>query len=309
VKDIVDPKRPRIYGRYAARHRAHPQPSAMPSFRPPHQTPAISQGRGRSVAPPGGLAGAEPARPWRFTRVCEREGISLFRGDRPGGPIAQHQTKVPTCPPWPSTTVTRRRDAVCRSMAIALASASRREACARGQPRRPRGRPPVRRRHLSIRPPARRDLECAGAGQSRQGRRQGRHEDRGVRGRFRRGGRQGRLTNGRLDILKLSATPYLLQFAVPRQTSLSGAETPTTRSAGSRDQYRPFVDQSRGANDLAPYRSSNGRRRSTGYPARAASTEVRPDVLVKGGDYTPERLVGRELSRSSGAQGRHLAPG
>ena len=108
-------------------------------------------------------------------------------------------------------------------------------------------------------------------------------------------------TNGCFDVLHPGHI-YLLQFARDRGDFLILGLNTDDSVRRQKGPARPFVSEDQRAYMLSHY----------GFvdmvvlfgedtPLSLIST-LRPDILVKGGDYTPETVVGRELVESYGGE-------
>jgi D-beta-D-heptose 7-phosphate kinase/D-beta-D-heptose 1-phosphate adenosyltransferase len=223
----------------------------------------------------------------------ESEGISLFR--RTGGQIAH--THVPTTP-VAVYDVTGAGDAVAATLAVALASGTDLEdACALANLA---GRAVVRQfgvgtislRHLIaeaselIEQPA----KIVDVARAREKVREAR-----------RTGSKVVFTNGCFDVLHFGHA-YLLQFARARGDFLilglnTDASVRRQKGAG-----RPFVSDEQRAYMLSLYPFVDLVVLFDEDTPLQLIEALRPDVLVKGGDYTPDTVVGRDLVESYGGE-------
>jgi len=226
----------------------------------------------------------------------DADGISLFRREGPDGRVAH--THVPTVP-VAVYDVTGAGDAVAACMAIALASdAGLVDACAlanlagRAVVRQP-GVGSISIAHMlaEARGPAADGL--AKVGDVATARRRACE--------IRQGGGKVVFTNGCFDILH-SGHALLLQFARNQGSFLIlglNSDASVRRLKGS---DRPIVPEDQRAYMLSLFPFVDLIVAFDEDTPAGLIEAIRPDVLVKGGDYTPETVVGREFVESYGGR-------
>jgi D-beta-D-heptose 7-phosphate kinase/D-beta-D-heptose 1-phosphate adenosyltransferase len=226
----------------------------------------------------------------------EAEGISLFRPDGAGGAVSH--TLVPTVP-VAVYDVTGAGDAVAASLAIALASGiEMSDACALANLA---GRAVVRQfgvgsisvSHLlaeSRSESAERTSKVTDLAYARQ---------RALE--IRQNGGKVVFTNGCFDILHFGHA-YLLQFARSQGDFLVlGLNTDASVQRYKGDD-RPFVPEDQRSYMLSLYPFVDQIVLFDEDTPMSLIEAIRPDVLVKGGDYTPDTVVGRDLVESYGGR-------
>jgi D-beta-D-heptose 7-phosphate kinase/D-beta-D-heptose 1-phosphate adenosyltransferase len=224
----------------------------------------------------------------------ESEGISLFRRAAAGGVDHAH---VPTVP-VDVYDVTGAGDAVAASLAIALASGvGLEDACAVANLA---GRAVVRQLgvgtisvgHLLAEAnepagPAAKVVDAARA--------------RALADEVRRAGGKVVFTNGCFDVLHFGHA-HLLQFARARGDFLVLGLNTDDSVRRQKGPARPFVSHDQRAYMLSLYPFVDAVVLFDEDTPLALIEALRPDVLVKGGDYTPETVVGRDLVEAYGGE-------
>ena len=226
----------------------------------------------------------------------EAEGISLFRRLQPGGPI--EHTHVPTVP-VAVYDVTGAGDAVVATMAIALASAvEMTDACALANLA---GRAVVRQFGVGTISPAHLAAEAASGSADWvvkvadvPSARQRAHEVKQAGGKV-------VFTNGCFDILHYGHA-YLLQYSRSQGDFLILGLNTDTSVQRFKGPTRPYVAEDQRAYMLSLYPFVDMIVLFDEDTPLNLIEAIRPDVIVKGGDYTPETVVGREVVESYGGR-------
>jgi D-beta-D-heptose 7-phosphate kinase/D-beta-D-heptose 1-phosphate adenosyltransferase len=222
----------------------------------------------------------------------EAEGISLFQREVDG---AVRHTHVPTVP-VAVYDVTGAGDAVAATLAIALAhDIALEEACALANLA---GRTVVRQfgvGTISI------DLLLDEQATSRGGKFVDLERARSRVREVRRGGGRIVFTNGCFDILHYGHA-HLLQFARSQGDFLVLGLNTDASVRRFKGQDRPFVPERERSSMLSLYPFVDLVVLFDEETPMNLIQALRPDVLVKGGDYTPETVVGRELVESYGGR-------
>ena len=226
----------------------------------------------------------------------EAEGISLFRRRQPGGPVTH--THVPTVP-VAVYDVTGAGDAVAASLAIALASGiEMADACALANLA---GRAVVRQfgvgtisiAHLLAEASSGSAdwlVKMADFASARQRARE-----------IKQAGGKVVFTNGCFDILHYGHA-YLLQFARSQGDFLVLGLNTDASVQRYKGPSRPYVSQDQRAYMLSLYPFVDLIVLFDEDTPINLIEAIRPDVLVKGGDYTPETVVGRDIVESYGGK-------
>ena len=226
----------------------------------------------------------------------EAEGISLFRRDGAGGGISH--THIPTVP-VAVYDVTGAGDAVAASLAIALASGiEMSEACDLANLA---GRAVVRQfgvgsisiSHLlaeSRSESADRTSKVADLAYARQRARE-----------IQQNGGKVVFTNGCFDILHFGHA-YLLQFARSQGDFLILGLNTDASVRRYKGENRPLVPEDQRSYMLSLYPFVDQIILFDEDDPLHLIEAIRPDVLVKGGDYTPDTVVGRDLVESYGGR-------
>jgi len=226
----------------------------------------------------------------------EAEGISLFRRRQPGGPVTH--THLPTVP-VAVYDVTGAGDAVAASLAIALASGiEMADACALANLA---GRAVVRQfgvgtisiAHLLAEASSGSAdwlVKMADFASARQRARE-----------VKQAGGKVVFTNGCFDILHYGHA-YLLQFARGQGEFLVLGLNTDASVQRYKGPSRPYVSQDQRAYMLSLYPFVDMIVLFDEDTPINLIEAIRPDVLVKGGDYTPETVVGRDIVESYGGK-------
>ncbi|WP_165226726.1 D-glycero-beta-D-manno-heptose 1-phosphate adenylyltransferase [Aquisphaera insulae] len=226
----------------------------------------------------------------------EAEGISLFRRDVPRGPITH--THVPTMP-VAVFDVTGAGDAVAASLAIALASGiEMADACALANLA---GRAVVRQFGVGTISPghllaeANREqadwmVKTANVAAARQRSRE-----------IQQAGGKVVFTNGCFDILHYGHA-HLLQFARSQGDFLILGLNTDASVRRFKGPTRPYVSEDQRAYMLSLYPFVDLIVLFDDDTPMNLIEAIRPDVLVKGGDYTPDTVVGRDVVESRGGK-------
>lgn len=226
----------------------------------------------------------------------EAEGISLFRRGRPGGPITH--THIPTNP-VAVYDVTGAGDAVVSTVAIALASGiEMTDACALANLA---GRAVVRQFGVGTLSPghllaeagdgsANRMLKVADVASARQ---------RACE--IKQAGGKVVFTNGCFDILHYGHA-HLLQYARSQGDFLILGLNTDSSVRRFKGDSRPYVSEDQRAYMLSLYPFIDMIVFFDEDTPLSLIEAIRPDVIVKGGDYTPETVVGREVVESYGGR-------
>jgi D-beta-D-heptose 7-phosphate kinase/D-beta-D-heptose 1-phosphate adenosyltransferase len=252
---------------------------------------------GRSIKDEAGLQAAaemlvDQTRGAALAVTRESEGISLFRDQ---GQAVTH-TRIPTVP-VAVYDVTGAGDAVVASLAISLACGiALEEACGVANLA---GRAIVRQfgvGTLSIDRLLDEIAECAGRPEAKKVVKAPEAVKRLAE--VRRGGGKVVFTNGCFDILHFGHA-YLLQFARAQGDFLVLGLNSDASIRRLKGPDRPFVEGSQRAHMLSLYPFVDLVVEFDEDTPLELLEALRPDILVKGGDYTPETVVGRELVESS----------
>jgi D-beta-D-heptose 7-phosphate kinase / D-beta-D-heptose 1-phosphate adenosyltransferase len=222
----------------------------------------------------------------------DSRGISLFRRDRDSG---FHRDDVPTIPVQVFD-VTGAGDAVAAALAIALAcGVEMADACALANLA---GRAVVRQHGVgSISLGHLHDEVAAATGRPNKVVSVDRAIDRVSE--VRRGGGKVAFTNGCFDILHYGHA-YLMQYARSQADFLVlGLNTDASVRRG-KGTDRPYVGEAERSYMLSLYPFVDLVVLFDEDTPMDLIAALRPDVLVKGGDYTPETVVGREFVESYG---------
>jgi D-beta-D-heptose 7-phosphate kinase/D-beta-D-heptose 1-phosphate adenosyltransferase len=226
----------------------------------------------------------------------EAEGISLFRRRDRGGAIAH--THVPTVP-VAVYDVTGAGDAVAASLAIALASGiEMAEACALANLA---GRAVVRQLGVGALSPGHllAELRSEAADWSAKVVDLASALQRAAA--IKQAGGKVVFTNGCFDILHYGHA-YLLQFARGQGDFLILGLNTDASVHRFKGPSRPFVSQDRRAYMLSLYAFIDLIVLFDEDTPMSLIEAIRPDVLVKGGDYTPETVVGRDVVEAGGGR-------
>ena len=280
---IVDPNG-RDYRRYAGATVLTPnvKEAEIASERPIHDEDSLDEAARVLVAQTGSALA--------ITR--DSRGISLFRRDGSGG-FSRHD--VPTIPVQVFD-VTGAGDAVAATLAIALAcDVEMADACALANLA---GRAVVRQFGVgSISLGHLRDEVSAATGRPNKVVSVDRAIDRV--GEIRRGGGTVAFTNGCFDILHYGHA-YLMQYARAQADFLVlGLNTDASVRRG-KGTDRPYVGEAERSYMLSLYPFVDLVVLFDEDTPMDLIAALRPNVLVKGGDYTPETVVGREFVESYG---------
>ena len=226
----------------------------------------------------------------------EAEGISLFRRQQADGPIVH--THVPTVP-VAVFDVTGAGDAVAASLAIALASGiEMADACALANLA---GRAVVRQFGVGTISPTHLLAEAssesadwmvkvADVASARQRARE-----------VKQAGGKVVFTNGCFDILHYGHA-YLLQFSRSQGDFLILGLNTDASVRRYKGPTRPYVSEDQRAYMLSLYPFIDLIVLFDEDTPLNLIEAIRPDVLVKGGDYTPETVVGRDIVESYGGR-------
>lgn len=129
----------------------------------------------------------------------------------------------------------------------------------------------------------------------------GREELRGVRARLRAGGRRLVFTNGCFDLLHVGHVRYLGEARALGDALLvalnSDRSVRALKGAG-----RPLTSEAERAEVLAALGAVDFVTVFDEESPRALIADLRPDVLVKGGDYAPDEIHGREEVEAAGGR-------
>lgn len=114
------------------------------------------------------------------------------------------------------------------------------------------------------------------------------------------GGQRVVFTNGCFDLMHVGHTRYLQTARALGDLLVVGVNTDRSVRALNKGQDRPIVPEQQRAEVLAALASVD-------YvvlfdepdPGRLIA-EILPDVLVKGGDWTPDKIIGREIVEAHG---------
>lgn len=226
----------------------------------------------------------------------EAEGISLFRRLQPGNPI--EHTHVPTVP-VAVYDVTGAGDAVAATLAISLASRTEMaDACALANLA---GRAVVRQFGVGTISPAHLLAEASSESADWMVKvadvASARHRAREVK----QAGGKVVFTNGCFDILHYGHA-YLLQFSRSQGDFLILGLNTDSSVRRFKGPSRPYVSEDQRAYMLSLYPFVDLIVMFNEDTPINLIEAIRPDVLVKGGDYTPETVVGREIVESYGGR-------
>jgi D-beta-D-heptose 7-phosphate kinase/D-beta-D-heptose 1-phosphate adenosyltransferase len=226
----------------------------------------------------------------------EAEGISLFRRQSKRGPISH--THVPTVP-VAVYDVTGAGDAVAATLAIALAAKiDLAEACALANLA---GRAVVRQLGVGALSPGHLLAELRSETADWTSKVVDLASARQRAGQIKQAGGKVVFTNGCFDILHYGHA-HLLQFARSQGDFLIlglNTDASVRRFKGS---ARPFVSEDQRAYMLSLYPFIDLIVLFDEDTPIDLIEAIRPDVLVKGGDYTPETVVGRDIVVASGGR-------
>jgi len=109
-------------------------------------------------------------------------------------------------------------------------------------------------------------------------------------------------TNGVFDILHRGHVEYLQQAAALGDRLVVGLNTDASVKRLGKGDERPLNDEISRAMVLAALRCVDAVVLFQEDTPLELITALRPDVLVKGGDWTPERMVGADLVKASGGE-------
>ncbi len=118
----------------------------------------------------------------------------------------------------------------------------------------------------------------------------------------RRSGKRIVFTNGCFDLLHVGHVRYLQAARALGDRLIVGVNTDRSVRALSKGPDRPIVPESQRAEVLAALACVDYVTLFDEPTPLALITEVQPDVLVKGGDWKPEQIVGRELVEARGGR-------
>ncbi len=120
---------------------------------------------------------------------------------------------------------------------------------------------------------------------------------------WREGVRKGRLcfTNGCFDLLHPGHVAYLEEVRALGDFLVIGLNSDAS-VARLKGPGRPLQDEAARARILAGLRSVDAVVRFGEDTPLELITDLQPDVLAKGGDYTPETVVGREVVEARGGR-------
>ncbi|MFO0888466.1 MAG: D-glycero-beta-D-manno-heptose 1-phosphate adenylyltransferase [Isosphaeraceae bacterium] len=226
----------------------------------------------------------------------EADGISLFRRGARDGPISH--THVPTVP-VAVYDVTGAGDAVAASLAIALAvGIDMAEACALANLA---GRAVVRQLGVGALSPGHLLAELRSETADWSSKVVDAASARQKAGEIKQAGGKVVFTNGCFDILHYGHA-YLLQFARNQGDFLILGLNTDASVRRFKGPSRPFVSEDQRAYMLSLYPFIDLVVLFDEDTPMSLIEAIRPDVLVKGGDYTPETVVGREVVESFGGR-------
>ncbi|MBI4515113.1 MAG: D-glycero-beta-D-manno-heptose 1-phosphate adenylyltransferase [Deltaproteobacteria bacterium] len=128
---------------------------------------------------------------------------------------------------------------------------------------------------------------------------------------WRRAGRRIVFTNGCFDLLHVGHVRYLSAARRLGDVLVVGVNSDVSVRRLGKGAGRPLVPQAARAEVLAALAPVDAVVIFTQDTPLALIELVQPDVLVKGGDWRPERIVGAEIVRARGGRVRSLrfAPG
>lgn len=109
-------------------------------------------------------------------------------------------------------------------------------------------------------------------------------------------------TNGVFDILHRGHVEYLQQAAALGDRLVVGLNTDASVKRLGKGDDRPLNDEISRAMVLAALRCVDAVVLFQEDTPLELITALRPDVLVKGGDWTPERMVGADVVKASGGE-------
>lgn len=113
-------------------------------------------------------------------------------------------------------------------------------------------------------------------------------------------------TNGCFDILHRGHVQYLREAAALGDRLIIGLNSDTSVMRQGKGPGRPINDQESRATVLAAIRGVDAVTIFDQDTPLELITAVRPDVLVKGGDWKPEQIVGGQLVLGYGGEVRSL---
>lgn len=113
-------------------------------------------------------------------------------------------------------------------------------------------------------------------------------------------------TNGCFDILHRGHVQYLREAAALGDRLIIGLNSDTSVIRQGKGPDRPINDQESRATVLAAIRGVDAVTIFDQDTPLELITAVRPDVLVKGGDWKPEQIVGGQLVLGYGGEVRSL---
>jgi len=226
----------------------------------------------------------------------EAEGISLFRRQQADGPIVH--THVPTVP-VAVFDVTGAGDAVAATLAIALAAGTEMvDACALANLA---GRAVVRQFGVGTISPAHLIAEANSESADRMVKLADLASARQRAREVKQAGGKVVFTNGCFDILHYGHA-YLLQFARSQGDFLVLGLNTDSSVQRFKGPSRPYVSEEQRAYMLSLYPFIDLIVFFDEDTPLNLIEAIRPDVLVKGGDYTPETVVGRDVVESYGGK-------
>ncbi len=226
----------------------------------------------------------------------EAEGISLFRRPQAGGQVTH--THVPTIP-VAVFDVTGAGDAVAATLAIALAAGiDMVDACALANLA---GRAVVRQFGVGTISPAHLIAEASSESADRMVKLADVASARQRAREVKQAGGKVVFTNGCFDILHYGHA-YLLQFARSQGDFLVLGLNTDSSVQRFKGPTRPYVSEEQRAYMLSLYPFIDLIVLFDEDTPLNLIEAIRPDVLVKGGDYTPETVVGRDVVESYGGR-------
>ena len=114
------------------------------------------------------------------------------------------------------------------------------------------------------------------------------------------------LTNGCFDILRRGHVEYLQEAASLGDRLVIGVNSDASVKRQGKGPERPLNDQDSRAKVLAALRLVDAVVIFDGDTPLALIEAIVPDVLVKGGDWSEDRIVGADVVRKNGGEVRSL---
>jgi len=108
-------------------------------------------------------------------------------------------------------------------------------------------------------------------------------------------------TNGCFDLIHLGHVKYLTQAAELGDVLIIGLNSDSSVKK-IKDRNRPVLDQESRALTLAAFSFVNNIVLFDEETPYKLIKQIRPDILVKGGDYNPEEIVGYDIVKDNGGE-------